>query len=36
MDLSSNPGEETRVTVQLPLYEEDSGSSEQEAEITRH
>jgi signal transduction histidine kinase len=24
MDLSSNPGEETRVTIQLPLYNEDA------------
>jgi hypothetical protein len=24
MDLSSNPGEETRVTIQLPLFNEDA------------
>ncbi len=27
MDLSSNPGEETRVTIQLPLYDEQGGDS---------
>lgn len=27
MDLSSNPGEETRVTIQLPLYDEEKADS---------
>ena len=28
MDLSSNPGQETRVTIQLPLYNDDDGRPE--------
>ena len=28
MDLSSNPGEETRLTIQLPLYNDDEGRPE--------
>jgi two-component system NtrC family sensor kinase len=31
MDLSSNPGEDTRVTIKLPLYEEHTADSWQEA-----
>jgi two-component system NtrC family sensor kinase len=31
MDLSSNPGEDTRVTIKLPLYEEQTADSWQEA-----
>ncbi len=30
MDLSSKPGEETRVTIQLPIYDEQAADSEQE------
>ena len=36
MDLSSNPGEETVVSIMLPLYEEDTRSTEQEAERRDH
>ena len=32
MDLSSNAGEETRVTIQLPLYGEQAGNSKQQTE----
>jgi len=35
MDLSSNPGEETRVTIQLPLYEEQEGGSGHKAEDSK-
>jgi signal transduction histidine kinase len=31
IDLSSNPGQETRVTIKLPLYEEQTADSWQEA-----
>jgi two-component system NtrC family sensor kinase len=31
MDLASNPGEETRVTIQLPLYDQEAAGSGQQA-----
>jgi two-component system NtrC family sensor kinase len=34
MDLSSNPGEETRVTIKLPLYEEHVGDGRQQQDKT--
>ena len=37
MDLSSNPGEETRVTIELPLYDQEAADSWQHTAVsTRH